>query len=216
MIGSSAMGLKENLLGAAKSAAAQAGKGIATGLNRADELGGDLRDYLLEKKDSPTLRKIGERMAKLGGLSVDGDDGPSPHEEAMAAAAAVAPPPTAAENSATDAAKGLGDPEIAAQIYGRDSCPWTGRAITLLNNAKVDFDYLQLDESENRHFENKLISETKQDTVPYVFLRGEFVGGYNELNEIVRVGRLDYRILSVDDKKAADASGKPSTTIAAR
>lgn len=209
------MGLKENLLGAAKTAAGHAGRGIASGLNRADELGGDLRDYLLERTDSPSLRKIGERMAKLGGIAVD-DDGPSPHEEAMVAAAAVAPPPTAAQNSAVEAAKGLGDPEVAAQIYGRDSCPWTGRAITLLNNAKVDFDYLQLDESENRHFENKLLSETKQDTVPYVFLRGEFVGGYNELNEIVRVGRLDYRILSKEDKKAADASGKPSVSIAAR
>ncbi len=210
------MGIKENLLGAAKKAAAQAGNTIASGLNRADDLGGDLRDYLLERKDSPVLRKIGERMAKLGGLSVDGEEALSPREEAMAAAAAAAPPPTAQQESDAAAAKGLGDPDIAAQIYGRDSCPWTGRAITLLNNAKVDFDYLQLDESENRHFENKLLLETKQDTVPYVFLRGEFVGGYNELNEIVRVGQLEERILTAEEKAAAKASGVATTQIASR
>lgn len=212
------MGLKENLLEAAKKAAAQAGNGIASGLNRADELGGDLRDYLLERKDSPMLRKLGERMAKLGGLGIEQEveEGMSPEEEALVAAAAAAPPPTAAEQVAAEEAKGVGDPEIAAQIYGRDSCPWTGRAITLLNNAKVDFDYIQLDESENRHFENKLLGETKQDTVPYVFLRGDFVGGYNELNEVVRVGLLDYRILTAEDKKAADAAGKKPTDIASR
>lgn len=198
------MSLKEGLLGAAKKQAAFAGQQIAAGLNRADELGGDLRDYLLAREDQPVLRKLGERMARFGGISVD-EDAMSESELAHQAASEAAPPPTAAELDAAAAKKGLGDPDIAAQVYGRKSCPWTGRTITLFNDAKVDFDFIELDDSENGHFEGKLVAETTQSSVPFVYIRGEFVGGYNEVNEVVRLGELPYRILSAEDKKASDA-----------
>lgn len=203
------MSIRDNLLDSVKKAAALASKQVAAGLNRADELGGDLRDYLLERKDSPTLRKIGERLAKIGGVRLEDEDAEvRKREAAFVAAAAAAPPPTAAEIAAKESKKGLGDGEIAAQVYGRKSCPWTGRAITLLNEGKVDFDFIELDDSENTHYEGKLVSETKQDTVPYIYLRGEFVGGYNQLNEVVRLGELSYRILGAADRKAADATRK--------
>lgn len=199
------MGLKDELLGAAKRTAGAAGQQLAAGLNRADELGGDLRDYLLTREDKPVLHKLGLRLARLGGLSSSDFEGPSEAETQHASASNAAPPPTAAEVSAEAARKGLGDPEIAAQIYGRKSCPWTGRAITLFNEGKVDYDFIELDDSENGHFEGKLIAETKQATVPFIYLRGEFVGGFNEVNEVVRLGELAYRILSAEDKKASDA-----------
>ncbi len=201
------MSIKDNLMDAAKKTAGLAGRQIAFGLNRADEIGGEVRDYLLTRTDQPVLRKMGERMAKLGGVRLE-DDGPSEAELAHANAADAAPPPTAAEVSAAAASKGLGDGDIAAQIYGRKSCPWTGRAITLLNEGKVDCDFVDMDDSENGHLEGKLVAETKQSTVPFVYLRGEFVGGFNELNEVVRLGELAYRILSEDDKKASDAVRK--------
>lgn len=203
------MGIRDNLLDSAKKAAALAGKQVAAGLNRADELGGDLRDYLLERKDSPKLRAIGERLAKIGGVRLEDEDADvRKREAAFVAAAAAAPPPTAAELADKESKKGLGDPDVAAQVYGRKSCPWTGRAITLLNDGKVDFDFIELDDSENTHFEGKLVAETTRDTVPYIYLRGEFVGGYNELNEVVRLGELSYRILGAADRKAADATRK--------
>jgi glutaredoxin len=208
------MGLKEGLLGAAKKQAAMAGQQIAAGLNRVDELGGDLRDYLLTREDQPLLRKAGERLARFGGITVE-EEGKSPSELAHEAAAEAAPPPTAAEISAAAERKGLGDPDIAAQVYGRNSCPWTGRTITLFNDAKVDFDFIELDDSENGHFEGKLVAETTQSSVPFVYIRGEFVGGYNEVNEIVRLGELPYRILSAEDKKASDAV-RQHVEIAAR
>lgn len=199
------MGLKDELLEAAKRGAGAAGQQLAAGLNRADELGGDLRDYLLTREDKPALHKLGLRLARLGGLSQSDFDGPSEAENTHASEASVAPPPTAAQVSAEAARKGLGDPDIAAQIYGRKSCPWSGRAITLLNEGKVDYDFIDMDDSENGHFEGKLVAETKQSTVPFIFLRGEFVGGFNEVNEVVRLGELSYRILSAEDKKASDA-----------
>ncbi len=213
------MGIKDSLIAAASKTASVAGRKIAFGLNRADEAGGDLRDYLLTRSDRPIFRKIGERMAKVGGVRLEDDD-QSESELAHESAANAAPPPTAAEDSAAAAKKSLGDSDIAAQIYGRKSCPWTGRAITLLNEGKVDCDFIDMDDSENGHLEGKLVADTKQNTVPYVYLRGEFVGGFNELNEVVRLGDLAYRILSAEDKKASSAvrshveiaSRKPDTT----
>lgn len=209
------MGLKDDLLGAANRTADLASKQLFAGLNRADELGGELRDYLLERKDQPMLRKIGERLARFGGVNLE-DDGPSKYEQSVASAASAAPPPTAAEVSAAAASKGLGDPEIAAQIYGRKSCAWSGRAITLLNDSKVDYDFIDLDDSENGHFEGKLVADTKQSSVPYLYLRGEFIGGFNELSEVVRLGQLDYQIMTAEDKKAADGVRKQKVVIAKR
>jgi glutaredoxin len=200
------MGFKEDLVAAARRGAGAASKQVMARLNRADELGGDLRDYLLSRTDQPILRRIGERMAKFGGVVIEDEAKESEHEKRLREEAAVAPPPTAAAMAEAAAKKGLGDEDIAAQVYGRKSCPWTGRAITLLNEGKVDFDFVDMDDSENGHFEAKLVAETKQDTIPYVYLRGGFVGGYNELNEVVRLGQLEYRTLSAEDQKAADAT----------
>ena len=64
----------------------------------------------------------------------------------------------------------------------------------MLNEGKVDYDFIDMGDSENGYFEGKLVAETKQSTVPFIFLRGEFVGGFNEVNEVVRLGELAYRI----------------------
>src|SRR5437868_3861300 len=109
--------------------------------------------------DRPVLRTPG--MKKIGMVL------------AGAAAAAVA--------AATGA---LGDAAVKAQIYGKKSCPWSGRAITLFERHKVDHDFVDLEEPEHEPKHLRLINETKQHTVPYVFLRGQFVGGFNALAEI--------------------------------
>lgn len=205
------MGIANFLKQHAKNGASLAGKQLVDGLNRVDELGGELRDYLLERDDAPRLRALGVRLAKLGGVNLEDVAGPSDYEQEIAAASAAAPPPTAAD-IATAEKTGPGDADIAAQIYGKQSCPWTGRARTMLNEAKVDFDFIELDDSENTHWEGKLNSQTGQNTVPYVFLRGEFVGGFNELSEVVRLGQLDYRTLTQADRTAADAT-RPHASV---
>lgn len=189
----------------AKRGASIATKQVLSGLNRVDELGGEVRDYLLERDDAPKLRALGVRLAKLGGVKLEDISGPSEYEQEIAAASAAAPPPTAAAVASAEKT-GPGDADIAAQVYGKQSCPWTGRARTALNEAKIDFDFIELDDSENTHWEGKLNSQTGQNTVPYVFLRGEFVGGFNELSEVVRLGQLEYRTMSAEDRAAADAS----------
>ena len=167
-------------------------------LNRADELGGELRDYLQEKVATDqryvTARK---RIAKLFGKNYESRaEGVAKAKQTEAKkAAAAAPTPVK-----TDSKAGFGDPSIKAQIFGKKSDPWTGRAITILERNKVDFDNIDLEEPEHEHKLVALSNETKQHTVPFVYLRGQFIGGFNALAEIERLGQLEYALMSTDER----------------
>ena len=76
---------------------------VVEALERADALGGRVRDRVVEKLDS--LKPPPAPVAR----------------PAAAAPVAIKPPPT-----------GLGDPGRPVQVFGRESCPWSGRAIALL------------------------------------------------------------------------------------
>jgi len=160
--------------------------------NRADELGGDLRDYLVERyRSSDRMHAIGQRFGSL--LPTKKKVELRVKKATPAAAEEPSAPPQAA--SAMVHGDGLADPNLSAQIFGRNSCPWTGRVIRLLEDRKVDYDLVDLDELEDPALETKLVEETKQNTVPYVFLGGQFVGGYNATAEIDRMGQLQYAVM---------------------
>ena len=182
--------------------AARATTKLFAALNRADELGGELRDYLQDKvAHDPRYARARQRVERWLGRT------PAP----AAPARAAAPAPVAAAPAAGAAAapaprpRGFGDPTIKAQIYGKRSCPWTGRAITLLERHKVDFDFVDVEEPAH---ESKLVvlsQETHQHTVPYVYLRGRFIGGFNALSEIERLGQLEIALMSKEELAAAPA-----------
>ena len=181
----------------------------AAALERADELGGDLRDYLKDRwEHDPRLARLKSQVGKLAGKApaakpaqASGTGGTKAANAAAIAATAAAPlaPPKPA------APTGMGKPEIPAQIYGKKSCPWTGRAITILERLKVDYDFVDIEEPEHEKLALPLSNETKQHTVPYVYLRGHFIGGFNALAEVERLGQLDYLLLSAEDKAKAPA-----------
>jgi glutaredoxin len=180
---------------------AQATEKVLAVLNRADEIGGEVRDYLQDRvATDPRYVSARKTMAKLLGRTYVSRDEVA-HKaqvkaEKVAAAAAVTSEKTV---------RGLGDPSIKAQIYGKKSCPWTGRAITLLERHKVDFDFVDLEEPEHEAKGAPLALETKQNTVPYVYLRGKFVGGFNALSEIERLGQLEVALMSKDELAGAPA-----------
>ena len=180
---------------------AQATEKVLAVLNRADEIGGEVRDYLQDRvATDPRYVSARKAMAKLLGRTYESRDEVT-HKaqvkaEKVAAAAAVTSEKTV---------RGLGDPAIKAQIYGKKSCPWTGRAITLLERHKVDFDFVDLEEPEHEAKSVPLALETKQTTVPYVYLRGRFVGGFNALSEIERLGQLEVALMSADELAGAPA-----------
>src|SRR5262245_13570381 len=176
-------------------------------LNRADELGGEVRDYIQDRVlTDPRYVKARKRIAGLFGRSYESRQEATQRADAAATErAAVA---STAEAPAVARKKGdrvLGDPQVKAQIYGKKSCPWSGRAITLLERHKVDFDFVDLEEPEHEPLLVRLIGDTKQNTVPFVYLRGQFIGGFNALSEIERLGQLEFALLSAEERKAAPA-----------
>jgi glutaredoxin 3 len=176
---------------------------VFAGLNRADEIGGEIRDYIQDRVlvDERYVRAR-RRLAELrGGTYVSRNERDALKADRARAAAAAAPPPAA---TVTKEVKGLGDTGLPAQVYGRTSCPWTGRSIRLLEDLKVDYDYIDLDDADNGHHQPQLVAETKQNTVPYIYLRGQFIGGFNALSEIQRAGQLDYLLLSSEDREHAN------------
>jgi glutaredoxin len=177
---------------------------VFAALNRADELGGEARDWVQETLvHDPRYVAVRKRIATLRGEAYESRAEAAAKVAAkQAAAAAVAAPVVVAVPKGQ---RPLGDAGIKAQIYGKKSCAWTGRSITIFERLKIDHDFVDLDEPEHEPLLLRLINETKQHTVPYVYLRGQFIGGYNALAEIERLGQMDVALMSAEEKAKAPA-----------
>jgi glutaredoxin 3 len=185
---------------------------LKAAFNRADELGGEARDWLVERyQESPRAQALlGKLRRKKHGEVIVRERPKTARKEPAAKApkakpekvSAKAKPAATPAAAAPVAAKGFGDPELKAQVYGRKSCPWTGRAIKLLEDRKVDYDFVDLDDA-RPGTDIALVAESKQNTTPYVYLRGQFVGGYNALAEIDRLGQLDFALMTQAERDAA-------------
>ena len=66
----------------------------------------------------------------------------------------------------------------------------------------IDARFINIEDPELVGLEMKLVRDTKQYEVPWVFLRGEFIGGYNALDEIQRLGKLEERTLPPGERPA--------------
>ena len=81
----------------------------------------------------------------------------------------------------------IGDIIMKVEIYGADWCTYCKHAVSLCESKAVNFDYIDIDESDNlRILEERLGSKVK--SVPQIFLNGQLVsGGYagltRELNK---------------------------------
>ena len=172
-------------------------------LDRADELGGDLRDYLKDRwEHDERLLGVRARIDRMRGRTPTVPSRAKPTAPAPTSAPVAAAPAAAA---APAKPVGLGNPGLPAQIYGKNSCAWTGRAITVLEKHKVDYDYIDLEQQENEKYLPLLAIETHQNTVPYVFLRGKFSGGYNALAEVERLGQLEVALMTPEEREKAPA-----------
>ena len=184
----------------AKKLTTQATEKVLAALNRADEIGGEIRDFLQERVATDpryvaARKKVATLLGKKYVSKQEVDEKVVAHAKKVAQAAQV--------GTTKKVQKGFGDPDIKAQIFGKKSCPWSGRAITLLERHKVDYDFVDLEEPEHEAKATGLSLETKQNTVPYVYLRGLFIGGFNALSEVERLGQLEVALMSAAEKAAA-------------
>lgn len=73
-------------------------------------------------------------------------------------------------------------------LYTKAGCRYCSLATSLLDRLSIVYD--SEDISNNPTLQQKLINDTGQYTVPYVFIRGEFIGGYTELAQMNNNGDL--------------------------
>jgi len=180
---------------------AQATEKVLAVLNRADEIGGEVRDYLQDRvATDPRYVSARKAVAKLLGRTYESRDEVTHKAQVKAERTAAVAAVTTEKKT-----KSLGDPALKAQVYGKKSCPWSGRAITLLERHKVDYDFVDLEEPEHEAKLAPLALETRQNTVPYIYLRGSFIGGFNALSEIERLGQLEVALMSKEELAAAPA-----------
>lgn len=144
-----------------------------------------------------TLEKVDNNVRKAVGV-LRRDSGPTaPQGEPMSTSG----------TKAGAAIKPLGNPAVAVQVYGRAIDPWTGRTTRLLKDRSIAFEFVELDATGNERLTPRLETETKQRITPYVYIRGEFVGGFNALDEIERLGQLDEMIKTPEERAQSPHQG---------
>ena len=177
------------------------GKLAMDGLDKATRAADKLQervDPLIQRSSLAT--KVREKIAP----KAEGGDVPDPYANDSPF---IQPEPE-------ESTKPLGNPDLVAQVYGPGTDPWTGRSLQMLTDHDVEHEFVDLEAEGGLRLETRLVRETGQDTAPYIFLRGELIGGYNALNEIVRLGQLDEMIKHPDER--SKGSGGVRIVIAKR
>ena len=68
------------------------------------------------------------------------------------------------------------------------NCPWSKRAIRLLNSAKIPHQVILI---ENDADFSKVSSISNQKTFPQIFIDNSFLGGYEELSNKINIDSID-------------------------
>ena len=78
------------------------------------------------------------------------------------------------------------------QIYTTRWCGYCVRAKALLDGRGLEYEEVNLDD--DPHFRRTIFELTGGWTVPQILVNGEPIGGYTELWQLDRSGRLDERL----------------------
>ena len=80
----------------------------------------------------------------------------------------------------------------AVVIFSWVRCPFCAKAKTLLNSLSKDVAVYELDQmAEGNALHQEIITATNgHDTVPAVWVRNEFVGGFSEVDALHKQGKL--------------------------
>ncbi len=72
-------------------------------------------------------------------------------------------------------------------IYVLANCPWSKRAIKLLDSFNIKYNYYLI--TSDDQFQ-EISNRTSFNTFPQVFIKNEFIGGYSELSDLATNGKL--------------------------
>ena len=80
-------------------------------------------------------------------------------------------------------------------VYTTPYCPYCIQAKSLLKEKGVAFE--EIDVAQRTDLRSWLLEASEQRTVPQIFINGVSIGGYSELSQLERNGRLS-RLLAAD------------------
>lgn len=78
--------------------------------------------------------------------------------------------------------------DIKVMLYIKNGCGYCNKSKALLKSRGIPYEAVEL--TNNKDLIIKLISQTGQKTVPYVFVNDEFIGGYKDLRDLDEAGKL--------------------------
>ncbi|MER3447372.1 MAG: glutaredoxin [Candidatus Dadabacteria bacterium] len=74
-------------------------------------------------------------------------------------------------------------------IYTTTYCPYCRAAKALLDSRGVEYE--EIDLTKNPSAKRKITEEIGWKTVPIILINGNLIGGYDQLRELEREGKLD-------------------------
>ncbi|HLB41450.1 MAG TPA: glutaredoxin 3 [Gammaproteobacteria bacterium] len=80
-----------------------------------------------------------------------------------------------------------GSPKVI--IYTKENCPYCRLAKELLSARKLTFEEIRIDLDEAKLEE--MIQLSHRRTVPQIFIKGQSIGGYEDLVNLAKSGKLD-------------------------
>lgn len=74
-------------------------------------------------------------------------------------------------------------------IYTKNICPYCTKAKTLLQSKEQPFTEISLD----KHPEliEEMVKKSQRTTVPQIFINGQSIGGFDDMNALNQQGKLD-------------------------
>ena len=78
--------------------------------------------------------------------------------------------------------------DIKVTLYSKIGCRYCDLAKELLENKGIPYEVIEL--TNKKDLLIKLVSQTGQNTVPYIFINDKFIGGYQNLHTLDANGKL--------------------------
>jgi glutaredoxin 3 len=78
--------------------------------------------------------------------------------------------------------------DVKVFVYSKEFCQYCTLSKEMLGKKSIP--YQNVDLSNNRDLHIKLANKTGQNTVPYIYINDKFIGGYTELVELDKLGKL--------------------------
>lgn len=75
------------------------------------------------------------------------------------------------------------------EVYSTDNCPWCVRAKALLKSKRLDYEEINISTGTDRTME--MVDRSGRRTVPQIFIDNEPIGGFDELSQFDKAGKLD-------------------------